>query len=72
VSDEFELDSGYETLIDSSLPGDQDDFEDKEPGDVEHYLMKRPIGVSNADWKVYEVVSAAREEFMVKFKATWA
>ena len=58
-------------LIGSSLPGDQVDFEE-EPGDAEYYLMKRTIGVSKADWKVYEVISAAREEFMAKLKVTWA
>ena len=68
------MDSGYGTLVDSNLPGDEGDIEDGKPGDAEaeDYLMKRPIGVSNADWKVYEVVSAAREEFMVKFRAMWA
>ena len=66
------MDSGYGTLVDRSLPGDDDDLEDENPGDAEHYLMKRPIEVSNADWKVYEVVSAAHEEFMVKFKEMWA
>lgn len=65
------MDSGYGTLVDSNLPGDEGD-EDGKPEDGEDYLMKRPIGVSNADWKVYEVVSAAREEFMIKFRATWA
>lgn len=43
-----------------------------EEGETADYLMKRPRGVSNGDWKVYEVVSAAREEFTVKFKAMWA
>lgn len=66
------MDSGYGTLVDSNLPGDEGDVEGGEPGDAEEYLMKRPIGVSNADWKVYEVISAAREEFTTKFRAMWA
>ncbi|KAK2461121.1 hypothetical protein APHAL10511_006648 [Amanita phalloides] len=68
--DEVESDSGYGTLIESHLPVDEDEANEK-PENAE-YCMKRPVGVSNADWKVYEVVSVAREEFMVKFKAMWA
>ncbi|KAF8632345.1 hypothetical protein AX15_001928 [Amanita polypyramis BW_CC] len=67
-ADEFETDSGYESLSSNSL----NDDEDKEVERAEKYLMKRPMGISDADWKVYEVVSMAREEFMIKFKAMWA
>jgi hypothetical protein len=49
-----------------------DILDEANTGDGGDYLMKRPPGVSNADWRVYEVVSAAREEFMLKFKAIWA
>ncbi|KIL59375.1 hypothetical protein M378DRAFT_14820 [Amanita muscaria Koide BX008] len=65
--DDLGLDSGYGTL---ESFGDVESM--GEEGETADYLMKRPRGVSNGDWKVYEVVSAAREEFMVKFKAMWA
>jgi hypothetical protein len=32
----------------------------------------RPSGVSNKDWRVYEVVNAALTDFEAKFKAMWA
>ncbi|KZP15484.1 P-loop containing nucleoside triphosphate hydrolase protein [Athelia psychrophila] len=34
--------------------------------------FKRPKGVKDNDWKVYEVVSGALKEFEEKFKAIWA
>jgi len=41
-------------------------YDDGTPGFV------RPSGVSNKDWRVYEVVNEALMEFEVKFKAMWA
>ena len=34
--------------------------------------FKRPAGVSDRDWKVYEVVNAVTVEFDEKFRAMWA
>ena len=45
--------------------GDEDDESD--PG-----MLPRPKGVTEADWRVYEVVSAATTEFEKKFRAMWA
>ncbi|KAF8636971.1 hypothetical protein AX17_003132 [Amanita inopinata Kibby_2008] len=71
--DNFELDSGYGTLESGNWPDGDDEGEGGTAADSEQsYLISRPPGVSNADWKVYEVVSAAREEFFDKFKAMWA
>ena len=64
--DEFETDSGYGSLDSTN------DEENKEREQAEECMIKRPVGVSDADWKVYEMVSTAREDFMVKFKAMWA
>lgn len=35
-------------------------------------MIPRPSGVSDADWRVYEVVSGAHAEFDVKYRAMWA
>lgn len=62
-----EVDSGYHTLD----PVEVEDVEDLEKDDVAGEF-KRPKGVSDRDWKVYEVVNAVAEEFETKFKAMWA
>ncbi|RPD67074.1 P-loop containing nucleoside triphosphate hydrolase protein [Lentinus tigrinus ALCF2SS1-7] len=64
-SDEMsEIDSGYGTLD----PAEADpDIEGPEQGD-----FKRPSGVSDRDWRVYEVVNGVTAEFDEKFRAMWA
>ncbi|KAI0750894.1 P-loop containing nucleoside triphosphate hydrolase protein [Daedaleopsis nitida] len=62
--DVSELDSGYGTLD----PAEADpDLEGSEQGE-----FKRPVGVSDRDWKVYEVINAMTVEFDEKFRAMWA
>ncbi|KAI0720199.1 P-loop containing nucleoside triphosphate hydrolase protein [Cerioporus squamosus] len=59
-----EIDSGYGTLD----PAEADpDIGGAEPGE-----FKRPPGVSDRDWKVYEVVNGVTAEFDEKFRAMWA
>ena len=59
-----ELDSGYGTLD----PAEADpDLEGSEQGE-----FKRPVGVSDRDWRVFEVVNAVTAEFDEKFRAMWA
>jgi ATP-dependent RNA helicase DDX60 len=54
------IDSGYGTS-DAA-----EHIEDDDSG------ITRPLGVSNEDWRVYEVVNEALVEFNIKFKAMWA
>ena len=59
-----ELDSGYGTLD----PAEADpNIEGGEQGE-----FKRPAGVSNRDWRVYEVLNRVTLEFDEKFRAMWA
>lgn len=62
-----EVDSGYHTLD----PTEMDDVEDLEDEGVAGEF-KRPKGVSDRDWKVYEVINAVVNEFETKFRAMWA
>lgn len=59
-------DSGYQTLD----PADADDMQDL--GDDDLPAFKKPHGVSERDWRVYEVVDAVVNDFSAKFKAMWA
>jgi len=57
-------DSGYQ----SSDPSELD-----EAGDETNLsTFKRPRGVLDRDWRVYEVFRSITNEFGVKFKAMWA
>ena len=59
-----ELDSGFASMD----PAEADpDLEGSEHGD-----FKRPAGVSDRDWRVYEVLNAVTAEFDEKFRKTWA
>ena len=58
------LDSGFASMD----PAEADpDIEGSEQGE-----FKRPVGVSDRDWRVYEVVNALATEFDEKFRAMWA
>ncbi|KAH9846953.1 P-loop containing nucleoside triphosphate hydrolase protein [Lenzites betulinus] len=61
-----EIDSGYGTLD----PAEADPETEGAPAGAESY--PRPVGVSNRDWKVFEVVNALTNEFDEKFRAMWA
>ncbi|KZT04532.1 P-loop containing nucleoside triphosphate hydrolase protein [Laetiporus sulphureus 93-53] len=58
-----DVDSGYGTLDPTEVDEDED-------GPVT--TIKRPPGVKDRDWKVYEVVDAVTKEFDEKFRAMWA
>ncbi|KZP15488.1 P-loop containing nucleoside triphosphate hydrolase protein [Athelia psychrophila] len=60
VESAVELDNGYESFD----PAEMDD--DGDEGGTE---FKRPKGVQDCDWKVYEVISGALKEFEEKFTA---
>ena len=62
-----ELDSGYGTMGTADPAEADPDAEGAEQGG-----FKRPVGVSDRDWKVYEVVDAVTAEFDEKFRAMWA
>jgi hypothetical protein len=63
-----EDDSGYVGTASSIDLGEADD----EEGVSDNSNFKRPQGVGDADWRVYEVVDKALREFNAKFKAMWA
>jgi len=60
----IDVDSGYG----GSDPAERDKGEDdgSSPG------FSRPVGVSDKDWRVYEIVNEALMEFDVKYRAMWA
>ena len=62
-----DIDSGYGTFDPAETerddPAAEDDDEDE---------FHRPVGVTDSDWRVYEVVRAAASEFEKKFRAMWA
>lgn len=64
VDEDLEVDSGYGSFDPAEADGDDND----ESG----ASFKRPKGVSDLDWKVYEVVDGALREFEEKYKAMWA
>ncbi|EJF61300.1 P-loop containing nucleoside triphosphate hydrolase protein [Dichomitus squalens LYAD-421 SS1] len=59
-----ELDSGFASMDPAEADPDIDG--------LEHGDFKRPAGVSDRDWRVYEVLSAVTAEFDEKFRKTWA
>ncbi|KAI0660897.1 P-loop containing nucleoside triphosphate hydrolase protein [Cubamyces menziesii] len=66
VGDEVsEIDSGYGTL-------DPAEADPDEGSDAGAESFKRPVGVSERDWKVFEVMNAVTTEFDEKFRAIWA
>lgn len=65
-TDEEAADSGYGTLDPAEMDNDEETTQD----DLTEF--KRPKGVGNADWRVYEVVRDALAEFNEKYKAMWA
>jgi ATP-dependent RNA helicase DDX60 len=64
VSEDTELDSGYGTF-DPDMDGEEQRGANEEG-------FKRPKGVSDLDWQVYEVVDGALREFDEKYRAMWA
>jgi len=65
VNENAEMDSGYGTLDPAEMDADEG------PG-ANGEGFKRPRGVSDLDWKVYEVVDGALREFEEKYQAMWA
>jgi ATP-dependent RNA helicase DDX60 len=55
-------DSGYHTF----------DSTEREEDEADPAAFNRPGGVSDRDWRVYEVVNSITNEFGAKFKAMWA
>ncbi|KDQ52162.1 hypothetical protein JAAARDRAFT_73245 [Jaapia argillacea MUCL 33604] len=62
-SERGDVDSGYGTFD----PAEADDEGDGIAGE-----FKRPAGVTDQDWRVFEVVDGALREFNEKFKKMWA
>jgi hypothetical protein len=62
---QLESDSGYVTIdpAESDMDGGQG---------ISDEGFKRPKGVGDLDWKVYEVVDGALREFEEKYRAMWA
>ena len=66
--DFFEVDSGYGTWDTGVDPTEAElDTENSQQNEYQ-----RPDGVSDKDWRVFEVVSGVTEEFDEKFRAMWA
>jgi ATP-dependent RNA helicase DDX60 len=57
-------DSGYQSFN----PSEWDEAGDE----VDPAGFKRPRGISERDWRVYEVIKSITNEFGTKFKAMWA
>jgi hypothetical protein len=62
---DLEMDDGYGTLDPA-----ENDMEEGQGSSDEGF--KRPKGVSDLDWKVYEVVDGALREYEEKYRAMWA
>ncbi|KAI0677460.1 P-loop containing nucleoside triphosphate hydrolase protein [Trametes maxima] len=60
-----EMDSGYGTLDPAEADPDTE-------GSNAGAEFKRPVGVSDKDWRVFEVLNALTIEFDEKFRAMWA
>ncbi|KAG1823796.1 uncharacterized protein BJ212DRAFT_703338 [Suillus subaureus] len=68
-----EADSGYASLDPVQWEDEEETSWKPEQGKWESPCdSQRPQGVSGADWRVFEVVNGALEEFHEKFKAMWA
>jgi ATP-dependent RNA helicase DDX60 len=65
VDEDVDIDSGYGTFD----PAENDVDEGREANEEG---FKRPRGVGDLDWKVYEVVGGALREFEEKYRAMWA
>lgn len=71
---EGSIDDGDPTLNEMAFSQNMDPAE----ADVDDHnngsdaALKRPRGVSNSDWRTYEVVHALTEDFEEKFRAMWA
>ncbi|KAH9911646.1 hypothetical protein B0H21DRAFT_704621, partial [Amylocystis lapponica] len=59
-----DLDSGYATFDPAEADGDEEDGKEGS--------MKRPTGVSDRDWRLYQVLDSVTNEFDEKFRAMWA
>lgn len=59
-----EIDSGYGTID----PAEADDVDSADGAES----FKRPAGVTDRDWRVFEVLNAVTAEFDEKFRAMWA
>ncbi|KAG2134032.1 uncharacterized protein EDB93DRAFT_852671 [Suillus bovinus] len=66
-----DVDSGYASLQWEDEEEEDDASGKQGRGELTHD-SQRPRGVSGADWRVFEVVNGALEEFHEKFKAMWA
>ncbi|KAG1729573.1 hypothetical protein EDB19DRAFT_1938407 [Suillus lakei] len=70
-----EVDSGYAAL-DPVQWGDEEEEasgkQERGKWETTTHDSQRPQGVSGADWKVFQVVNGALEEFHEKYKAMWA
>jgi hypothetical protein len=67
-----DIDSGYGTLDPAETERDDPAAEDDDEDDSESGAFHRPVGVTDSDWRVYDVVRAATSEFEKKFRAMWA
>ncbi|KAH9067713.1 P-loop containing nucleoside triphosphate hydrolase protein [Lactarius vividus] len=70
-------DSGYHSLDpagrgEEEETGDGNDDGDGDEANRDPAAFKRPRGVPDRDWRVYEIVNKITNEFGVKFKAMWA
>lgn len=73
VSHEAELDDDLENVSENGEYLEIDQSESEETGDVANQsAFERPRGVSDRDWRVYEVVRSVTDQFGEKFKAMWA
>ncbi|RDB27044.1 hypothetical protein Hypma_005062 [Hypsizygus marmoreus] len=67
---ETDIDSGYGTFDPAEAEREPEDGADD--GNEGIMGFRRPNGVTDADWRIYEVVSGATAVFEGKFKAMWA
>ncbi|KAH9002517.1 P-loop containing nucleoside triphosphate hydrolase protein, partial [Lactarius deliciosus] len=67
-------DSGYHSLDPTGRGEEEAGGSDGEGGEADRdpAAFKRPRGVPDRDWRVYEIVNKITNEFDVKFKAMWA
>ncbi|CAL1698804.1 unnamed protein product [Somion occarium] len=68
-----EGDEDLEGSVTAVDPAERDDDSDDDRTRVDsETVVKRPRGVSDRDWRVFEIVDAVTNEFEEKFKAMWA